>query len=161
MITNLLESLLIPPGISVAQLAGTFFGLYPWARSSVGALYFSVLWSCCLLLSHAQLFAIPCAITHQAPLSMGFPRQEYWSELPFPPPGNISDSRIKTTSLVSPALAGGFFTTSTTWESWINMINVKLNAELRLEPKETPQVPKMKGDLNAEPEWALRVLSMG
>ena len=65
------------------------FGLYPWARFSVGAPYFSVLWSCCLLLSRVQLFAIPCTIACQAPLSMGFPRQEYWSELPFPSPGGI------------------------------------------------------------------------
>ena len=44
----------------------------------------------------------------QAPLSMGFPRQEYWSGLPFPSPGDPPDSRIE---LVSPALAGEFFTT--------------------------------------------------
>ena len=43
----------------------------------------------------------------QAPLSMGFPRQEYWSELPFPPPGDRPDPGIEPTS---PALAGGFFT---------------------------------------------------
>ena len=46
-------------------------------------------------------------------LSMGFPRQEYWSGLPCPPPGDLPDSRIEPTS---PALAGGLFTTSTTWE---------------------------------------------
>ncbi|ELR60425.1 hypothetical protein M91_18992, partial [Bos mutus] len=47
----------------------------------------------------------------QAPLSMGFPRQEYWSGLPFPTPGDLPDPGIKPASLVSPALAGGFFTT--------------------------------------------------
>ena len=41
----------------------------------------------------------------------GFPRQEYWSGLPFPPPGDLLDPGIKPVSLVSPALAGGFFTT--------------------------------------------------
>jgi len=46
-------------------------------------------------------------ISHQAPLSMGFSRQEYWSGLPFPPPGNLPDPGIKP---VSPALAGEFFT---------------------------------------------------
>ncbi|ELR48418.1 hypothetical protein M91_09570, partial [Bos mutus] len=51
---------------------------------------------------------------HQAPLSMGFSRQEYWSELPFPSPGNLSNPRIEPVSLVSPALTDGFFTTSTT-----------------------------------------------
>ena len=58
--------------------------------------------------SHARLFA------RQAPLSMGFPRQEYWSGLPCPPPGDLPDPGIEPTSLTSPALAGRFFTTSTT-----------------------------------------------
>ena len=47
-------------------------------------------------------------IFHQASLSMGFSRQEYWSGLPFPPPGNLPDPGIEP---VSPALAGMFFTT--------------------------------------------------
>ena len=47
---------------------------------------------------------------------MEFSRQEYWSALPFPPPGNLPDSGIKPVPLVSPALADVFFTTSTTWE---------------------------------------------
>ena len=49
----------------------------------------------------------------QAPLSVGFSRQEYWSGLPFPPPGDLPDPGIEPTSPVSPALAGGFFTTET------------------------------------------------
>ena len=56
-------------------------------------------------LSRIQLFATPWTVARQAPLSMGFPRQEYWSGLPCPPPG------IEPVSLVSPALAGRFFTT--------------------------------------------------
>ena len=48
---------------------------------------------------------------------MGFSRQEYWSELPFPPPGDLPDPGIETVSLTSPALAGGFFTTNTTREA--------------------------------------------
>ena len=52
----------------------------------------------------------PWTISHQAPLSMGFPRQEYWSVLPFPSPGDLPDPEIKPTSRVSPALAGAFFT---------------------------------------------------
>ena len=56
-----------------------------------------------------QLFETPWTVAHQASLSMGFPRQEYWRELPFPPPGSLSDPGIK---LGSSALAGGFFTTS-------------------------------------------------
>ena len=53
-------------------------------------------------------------IARQAPLSMGFSRQECWRGLPFPPPGDLPNSGIKTTSLASPALTGEFFTTSTT-----------------------------------------------
>ena len=48
---------------------------------------------------------------------MGFPRREYWSGLPFPPPGDVPDPGIKPTSLMSPALAGGFYATSGTWEA--------------------------------------------
>ena len=50
-------------------------------------------------------------------MSMGFSRQEYWSGLPSPPPGNIPDSGIEPTSFMSPALAGGFFISSATWEA--------------------------------------------
>ena len=55
-------------------------------------------------------------VAHQTPLSIEFSRQEYRRELPFPPPGDLSNPEIKPTSLESPALAGGFFTTSATWE---------------------------------------------
>ena len=62
-------------------------------------------------LSHVQLFVTPWTVAHQAPLSLGFSRQEYWSGLPFPPPEDLPDPGIEAASLVSPALAGGFFTT--------------------------------------------------
>ena len=48
----------------------------------------------------------------QAPLSMGFPKQEYWSGLPFPSPGDLSEPRMELSTLVSPALTGGFFITA-------------------------------------------------
>ena len=60
--------------------------------------------------SQVRLFVIPLTIASQAPLSMGFSRQEYWSGLPGPPPGDLPDPGIKPESLTSPALAGGFFT---------------------------------------------------
>ena len=50
-------------------------------------------------------------VAHQAPLSMEFSRQEYWSGLPFPTPGDLRNPGIEPMSLASPALAGGFFTT--------------------------------------------------
>ena len=67
-----------------------------------------------IVLSHVRLFVTLWTVGHQAPLSMGFPRQEYRSGLPFPAPGDLLDPGIKPTSLVSPALTGRFFTT---WEA--------------------------------------------
>ena len=58
-------------------------------------------------------------VARQAPLSIGFSRQEYWSGLPSSPPGDLSNPRIEPKSHVSPALAGRFFTTSATWEAYI------------------------------------------
>ena len=68
--------------------------------------------------SHVQLFATLWTIAHQAPLSMDFSRQEYWSGLPCPPPGDLPDPGIETN--VSYVSCTGFFTTSATWEahSW-------------------------------------------
>ena len=60
------------------------------------------------LLNRVRLFATPCTVARQAPLSIGFPRQGYQSGLPFPSPGDLPDPGIEP---MSPALAGGFFTT--------------------------------------------------
>ena len=65
--------------------------------------------------SRVQLFATLWTIAHQAPLSMGFSRQEYWSGLPYPPSGALPNPGTEAVSLTSPALASGFFTTSATW----------------------------------------------
>ena len=56
-------------------------------------------------------------VAHQAPLSMGFSRHEYWSGLPCPPPGALSDPGIEQVCLTSPELVGRLFTTSATWEA--------------------------------------------
>ena len=57
-----------------------------------------------------QLCATPGTVTHQAPQTMEFSRQEYWSGVPFPAPGDLPDPGTEPASLASPALAGGFFT---------------------------------------------------
>ena len=62
-------------------------------------------------LSCVQLFAASWTVALPAPLSMGFPRQEYWSGLPFPSPGDLPDPGIEPMALVSPALARAFFAT--------------------------------------------------
>ena len=80
--------------------------------------------------------------SHQAPLPMGFSRQEYWSGLPCPPPGDLPDPVIKPMSPVTPALAGGFFTTEppgkphlyvTGWDkspSWLSLLNFLIFTEV-------------------------------
>ena len=62
-------------------------------------------------LSHVWLFVTLWAVAHQAPLSVEMFRQEYWSGLPFPTPGDLPNPGTEPVSLVSPALAGGLFTT--------------------------------------------------
>ena len=63
---------------------------------------------CVHLLSCVRFFAAPLSVAHQTPVSMEFPRQGYWSGLPFPFPGDLPDPEIKP---MSPALASRFFTT--------------------------------------------------
>ena len=65
----------------------------------------------CAVLSCVWFFVAPWTAAHQVPLSVEFSRQQYWSWLPFPTPGDLPDPGIEPTSPVSPVLAGGFFTT--------------------------------------------------
>ena len=79
-------------------------------------------WGQFAALSHSvhgsgRFSAAPRIVARQAPLSMGFSRQEYWGGLPCLPSGDLPHPRIQSTSLMSPALTGGFFTTSATWEA--------------------------------------------
>ena len=71
------------------------------------------------VLSHSVMsdFVTPWTVAHQAPLSMGFSRQEYWSGVPCPPPGDLPDPGIEPASLMPPALAGRFFTTGAAREA--------------------------------------------
>ena len=70
--------------------------------------------------SRVQLSVTPWTVAHQAPLSMGFSRQDYQCGLPCPPPGDLPDPGVEPVSPVSPALAGGFFTTRATCETLSN-----------------------------------------
>ena len=82
--------------------------------------YLFVLIALVVLSVHAQSLQLcltlcdPMDCSFQALLPMEFSRQEYWSRLPFPSPGDLSDAGIEPWSLIVPALADGFFTTSTT-----------------------------------------------
>ena len=81
-------------------------------------------------LSHVWLSVTLWTVAHQAPLSMEFSTQEYWSSLPCPPPGGRLESGIEPASHISPALAGRFFTTSNNWEAlsicmseWVKLLS--------------------------------------
>ena len=83
------------------------------------------------MLSCVLVFVTPGTVAHQAPLSMGFPRQDYWSGLPFPSPGDLLNPGIKP---VSPALAGKFFTTEPPEkpkEVYMSLINQQINIDLQ------------------------------
>ena len=67
--------------------------------------------------SHVWLFVILWTVALQAPLSMGFSRQEYWGGMPCPPPGDLPNPGIEPMSLMSPALTDMFFTISVAWEA--------------------------------------------
>ena len=70
------------------------------------------------VLNPVQLFDTPWTVAHLASLSMGFPRQQYWSRLPFPPPGVLPNPGIEP---VSPALVGRFFTTEIPENHWFSI----------------------------------------
>ena len=79
---------------------------------------------CVTVLSRVRLFATPWIVACQAPLSMEFSRQEYWSRLPFPTPGDPLDPEIELESLVPPALAGGSFTTAPPGKLWTVLVTL-------------------------------------
>ena len=80
--------------------------------------------------SHVQLFATPLTIAHQAPLSMAFSKQEYWSRLPFPTIGYLPDLGIKPASSAFPALAGRFFTNEPPGKRIFISVSMFMHAEL-------------------------------
>ena len=84
---------------------------------------------------HVWLFVTLWTVARQAPLYMGFSRQECCSGLPFPPPGDLPNPGVKLVSLTSPALADGFFTTNAIWEA----------------PKDTQAPFLLSGFLNSSP----------
>ena len=74
-------------------------------------------WVTAVCVLATQSYPIPGTVAHQAALSIEFSRQEYWSRLPSPSPGYLPNPGIEPVSLMSPALAGRFFTISATWEA--------------------------------------------
>ena len=72
----------------------------------------------CVCAQSCPFFVTPWTIACQIPLSMGFSKQEYWSRVPFPSPGNLPYPGIKPKSPASPALASGLFTSSAKFQSF-------------------------------------------
>ena len=105
-----------------------------------GILYVNVT---CLKLRHVCVYMLTCfsrvqllgtlwTVARQAPVFMGFSRQEHWSGLPWPPPGALSNPGTKLMSLTYPALAARFFTTRATWEAfWHVYTPMKPSAQSR------------------------------
>ena len=85
----------------------------------------------CCVLSCVHIFAALWTAACQAPLSTGFPKQEYWSELPFSPPRNLPQPGIEPGSLVSPALVGRFFTTELPGKPLLHVIIPNLKIVVR------------------------------
>ena len=83
------------------------------------------------VLGRVQLIATPWIVDRQAFLPTGFPRQEYWSGLPFPPPRYPPNPGIEPVSLTSPALAGRRFTTSETWEAHFHVSHYTVTITLQ------------------------------
>ena len=85
-----------------------------YVPSHIGILWTHLQWKSGVVLScfsHVSLFATPWTVAHQAPVSMGLSQQEYWSGLPFSPPGDLSNLRIEPASPAAATLACRFSTT--------------------------------------------------
>ena len=98
------------------------------------SMFIRVEWALCVLslFSCVRLFATTWNVVHQSPLSMGFSRQEYWSGLLFPLPGNLHNSVIKSTSPASPLLAGRFLTAELPRKPYQDCCSVILSLSLFL-----------------------------
>ena len=105
------------PGVGDGQ--GSLVCCSPWGRKELDMTewlnWTEIVLHICLLncISSVWFFEILWTVAHQAPLSMRFSRQEYWSGLPFSSAGYLPDSRTETSSFIFPALTGRFFTTGT------------------------------------------------
>ena len=95
------------------------------------------------MLTHVLLFG-QWTVAYQAPWPMEFSRQEYWSGLPLPSPGDLPYAGMEPASLVSPALAGGFFTTNATWQEYLSGLPLSSPVDLP-DPGIEPVSPALAG----------------
>ena len=108
------------PRLMSPALAARFFtasATWETPESITKVLVSQFVLGCFSCFSHVQLFLTLWPVAHQAPVPMGFSRQDYWCGFPCSPPGDLPYPEVKLESLMSPALEGRFSTTSTTWET--------------------------------------------
>ena len=110
-----------------------------------------VLFCCLVNKSYPTLLWSPWTVAYQAPLSMGFPRPEYWNGLPFPPPGDLPDPEMELTSPVTPALAGGFFTTEPTGKPYCVLVSQWVQSLSRVLLFVTPWIAARQASLSPTP----------
>ena len=107
-------------------------------------------WKCyCSVMS--DTFVTPWTIAYQAPLSMGFSRQKYWSGSPCRPPGDLPDPGIKPMSIMSPELAGGFFTSRAIWKA-LQFSSVRSLSRVRFFA--TPWIAAHQASLSITNSWS-------
>ena len=115
--------------------------------------------SCC---SCVLLFVTLWTGALQAPLSMGFSMQEYWSELPCPLPGDLPDPETEPAALKSPALADGFFTTSAIWDAkclcFFHLTGAVLPLHFLLGSQRSPTERKDETLLKGKKKWAPKMM---
>ena len=111
LISSFLQPFINGPGQDVSSELKQRYFTPTFRHGSQGSRRWAVMYTShvCMLWC-VRFFAAPWTTAHQAPLSMEFSRQEYWSGLLFPSPGNLPDAGIEPRSLASPALPVGFFT---------------------------------------------------
>ena len=108
------------PCLSAFSSHANLFSVYPLNDDLLSGSFLS----CCLLscFSCVWLFVTPWTAAHQVPLSMRFSRQEYWSVLPYPPPGDLPNPGVEPLSLTSPALAVKFFFVCLFWDTSVTLL---------------------------------------
>ena len=117
------------------------------------------------LLGCVQLFVTHWTVVCQAPLFMGVSRQEYWSELSCPSRGDLSDPQTEPVSLMSPALAGRFFTTGITWEALWYIYTIKYYSATKRNEFESVAVswinlePVIQSEVSQKEKYKYRILT--
>jgi len=119
--TNISPFILLGAALFILVVYKSVFYNYTFIHNHISTSLYVSSHVCVLMVSRVRVFANPWTIVCHVSLSMGFPRQEYWSGLPLPTPGDLPDPGIEPTSLKAPALAGRFFTTALAGKPYVSL----------------------------------------